>query len=670
MSHGLGVTEAMSSNVMTESKLVWLSEYDPSSVPLLQPPNADGARSVVKSKFRLPRGERFNKELFFEAVPFSRKHVTIRGLAKVTPSYLWDYLRNTSAIVRSQLQYECCDCLHWHPVDAHVVNVLDVFKCSDPLAFTQHWTRDGLAAAFKTRNRIFAPVTQSAGGTAPAATGVKCGDLTVRQMCELNNQEIANMLVLLLPYPMASLVLSKQASELVLFGRHYNVNSKKNGFDLRIFPSWPSDDWLFRRRTIHKTAFTERLHQPTFDTSAHTSLVHNLRRWSSIILDAAGLHRFLASWKCFSHVIAIGDDAETVTLEKDRLQESVRFLEVLASKAGSPEYEHSLTSVRENLRYSDVEALHSVIVSRELQNRSGVHRAMQRFVQLQLGSDVKALSTRAPTGSTVRRYTFAADMALSLYRQKAAQTDCYARYGWSDSSPLLGKDWCMNIFTAIRLQAALDVWNASSLLEEAAMARQSGMEWQSEEVQAAHKTVLKEVQTHVLLPSNVELGHADTAHKAAGFVFALALESGSRAALQRTLQTFRSFTTDMGVELKMASFAVKLADLLPPWWCPEVVPSNAAYNIDGETCDSDMQHEVHELLPNAVSVPGLLHVFHNLEADVDAALTYFPTWYPTLKLFSMLLCKPLRRRAVYNACIAGTQWASLEVMADKMAQRV
>ena len=64
----------------------------------------------------------------------------------------------------------------------------------------------------------------------------------------------------------------------------------------------------------------------------------------------------------------------------------------------------------------------------------------------------------------------------------------------------------------------------------------------------------------------------------------------------------------------------------------------------GEACDSDLQIESGVLMPNAITIPGVLHMTHNLAKDLQGALVHWQDHYKRLKQLEKLLRTHRRER--------------------------
>ena len=265
---------------MEASALIWVAECAAKTLRLRLPAH-DGRPCVVRGKFHVPEGLAWNE--YVEARPFQQDAVIVQALLLIKPGYLWDYLAPVSAAVAAQLRYESGNYLPWHPVDAHVAKVQDVFVLDAPITFTQCWNKQGLATYFSTgESRLFVPV----GGDAPRVCNAECGPMTVAELCHQFMQKPESIKGLLLPYPLGSLLTNGRISELVLLARYY----QKVGRRLEsIIPAWPPQEWLIRvRETIHKSYKTSLEPPAPIPPDAIAELAMNLRLWSRPVLEAAG----------------------------------------------------------------------------------------------------------------------------------------------------------------------------------------------------------------------------------------------------------------------------------------------------------------------------------------------------------------------------------------------
>jgi hypothetical protein len=57
-----------------------------------------------------------------------------------------------------------------------------------------------------------------------------------------------------------------------------------------------------------------------------------------------------------------------------------------------------------------------------------------------------------------------------------------------------------------------------------------------------------------------------------------------------------------------------------------------------------------QFLPQAIIIPGALHIVSNLSRDIAEKLNYWPMFVRDLKLFEALLCDRDRRQRFVEKC--------------------
>ena len=132
------------------------------------------------------------------------------------------------------------------------------------------------------------------------------------------------------------------------------------------------------------------------------------------------------------------------------------------------------------------------------------------------------------------------------------------------------------------------------------------------------------------------------------------------------LQSFASFTSDMGPEGSLPSFnLVDFATVMPPWLRSQRMYPDAGGPVHQAThcaqaaiqpsCPSTM-------LATALPIPGILHVCSNAAQDIHHALTGWDTFYTKLKTLEKFLCNRGRLDRFLAKCTdygggPGTVWA-------------
>ena len=123
---------------------------------------------------------------------------------------------------------------------------------------------------------------------------------------------------------------------------------------------------------------------------------------------------------------------------------------------------------------------------------------------------------------------------------------------------------------------------------------------------------------HVLPPVGLGLQKTSLEDKVSAMAHQCFLETANIECLEHTLDTFCSFTTDMGTELGFTTFKTcDVSSLLPPWARQRLMRSD----IDEDNPGSGGGN-MKSFMENAIKVPGVLHIIHNLSSDLQKCLLH------------------------------------------------
>ena len=225
-----------------------------------------------------------------------------------------------------------------------------------------------------------------------------------------------------------------------------------------------------------------------------------------------------------------------------------------------------------------------------------------------------------PGRSTLRRLAFAVDVAaMMLEKRIRARLPSQATYGWADSSPQGQRDWLLSktcvlradsdIAALFRAANALAISRSASSEAEGAAAEglaagsrrrrrvlddsSSSSDSQAGPVVAAQGERRLHVEmlrlaffARVLPPVAMGLRQTSLAHKCAAFTHSVALESpASLDSLHAELDSYVSFTTDLGTEVAMPDFRLGCLSSLMPEWLRQPYEQLEA-DCDGSQVDS------------------------------------------------------------------------------------
>ena len=161
-------------------------------------------------------------------------------------------------------------------------------------------------------------------------------------------------------------------------------------------------------------------------------------------------------------------------------------------------------------------------------------------------------------------------------------------------------------------------------------------------------TIKAHLTLHKLPPMALGSGRSSLDFKLRALLRSLFLETQSLQLLSQVCAMVRGFCTDLGVEAGIAEASgVDLKDVLPPYMTDDLEPDG------GEGRQLPSMDPDGSVFPNAVWVPGLCHVAHNLTKSVDGALPGFAPWFVKFKALNSLLHHPALRKRLAGACYQG-----------------
>jgi hypothetical protein len=139
--------------------------------------------------------------------------------------------------------------------------------------------------------------------------------------------------------------------------------------------------------------------------------------------------------------------------------------------------------------------------------------------------------------------------------------------------------------------------------------------------------------------------------KVAAKIHSDALECDGFDKLSEYIDSFVSWTTDMGVELGMTTFkATDWRALCPAWYLEAQLSSDIA---DGD--EGDRAVVVKGFMSDTLIVAGALHIIHNIVGDIHKRLKWWDSFWEHLKALEALLSDQQYRDSMSNQSV----WASL-----------
>jgi hypothetical protein len=258
-----------------------------------------------------------------------------------------------------------------------------------------------------------------------------------------------------------------------------------------------------------------------------------------------------------------------------------------------------------------------------------------------------------------------------------------------------------------KLQAAISAACDGQESEE-----ESGRSWKFDAPPTEWQTHLRALKDNIVEvinpPTAMGSGHRGLAHKVGNLVFGWSLQTDDMIDIGKVASSFRSHTSDMGVELSIPDFQVpNISTLLPEWLhrgaleadLPDAARDDSDHGAPSEIsepCDVDGAHfdsdesaatpiadmdeqaappppppPVDErdndvsFLPNSLTVPGLQHIMNNLCNDVHKHLHHWTHFWDELKNLEALLVVSERRQRFVWTCLRGSHLQHRDRMFNK-----
>jgi hypothetical protein len=269
---------------------------------------------------------------------------------------------------------------------------------------------------------------------------------------------------------------------------------------------------------------------------------------------------------------------------------------------------------------------------------------------------------KIPSPSTLSRKRMMLDCGFMLL-MRVLNSAKASRFGMSDSSPQLRKDWYIQLQCTIKDKDLVSVLRATHTL--ALTKHLFGDKSRKELTEFLHMAI----DTHTCVPATLAWRRASLLHKLECMVQSFLMEvSGEIAGVEKHLGTFYSWTTDQGVESLQADVEwVRVGDLLE--WLPggaskrsSTIQQHSLDELDLPEDDSqpppiliesrEEQFARQHLMPNTLWVPGILHILHKAtETLLDALESWKDCVKEQVNALIKFLSKSYCRDAFVSVCL-------------------
>lgn len=234
---------------------------------------------------------------------------------------------------------------------------------------------------------------------------------------------------------------------------------------------------------------------------------------------------------------------------------------------------------------------------------------------------------------------------------------------WADSSPLHGKDWFLSTMMWVKMDDVLSVGAAIRYLRVSPAIFAAGEQLPMLEAaclrEEAGRAISQKVRFHRQMPMALGSGVSSVLHKMKCLMQKLWPEAQSAHLMQSMLRRLAGACVDMGTEMAMPDLSgPELADLFPSWLQgPLFLEDDSGMAAANPLPNAASNTHV---LPNCLLVAGTCHIFHNLNSDIDTAMTWFESFVEGFMPLMYLLSRDQLRQRFVATCVRGSAWASCE----------
>ena len=163
----------------------------------------------------------------------------------------------------------------------------------------------------------------------------------------------------------------------------------------------------------------------------------------------------------------------------------------------------------------------------------------------------------------------------------------------------------------------------------------------------------KIVQKHHMIPIALGSGSAGTLQKCRALVRKVLAESHGFDQCCAVLNAVHSITTDFGPEAGVTDMRVPPVMAVESWLHNGNQHEPCDLDVEESTAESPASGGPKRITPNAIFVPGMLHICDNIDAELPNVLTGYTQWLRGFKVLVALLHHAHLRQRLLGTCVAG-----------------
>ena len=243
------------------------------------------------------------------------------------------------------------------------------------------------------------------------------------------------------------------------------------------------------------------------------------------------------------------------------------------------------------------------------------------------------------------REQFILDMALAMQRRRETRRDREICFGWADSSPQGSFDWLIFQYRAVKEKHLMEFVQAKHQLSHTKGGAFQPYEDPDSpeptlppvrERRAANAIWNSKVQEYIMVPVTQGQGHTAIEDKAACIVHEHSLEADDHHHTKELLDSYKSFTLDLGTEAKTPDARISREDItqrMPPWVALRQ-PVLEAERLNEDDRPPRMRYQCEDrgmFLRNAMPIPGINHCMYSVVKSVQEHVSHYDAFFFTIE---------------------------------------
>ena len=346
-------------------------------------------------------------------------------------------------------------------------------------------------------------------------------------------------------------------------------------------------------------------------------------------------------------------------------------------------------------RYTAWFAIHAVMFASHLKNSDTVDSALRAALHMAFQKDVAAdllhmlEQSATPSAATMSRWRLIFEAATCLRlrelfegyfqispcpqpepQQEELEQCNITFHALLDSSPQGGRDWLLSELQVLGHRTSLEqmlqhCWKLCAVSEQAqGFSDLADCPDLLQEIRKLSEALNLSLEVVVLPPAGLGHQRSNLQHKLHAFLHSIWLGSGT--SMRKVVSSISSFTTDFGTESGISGMSAP-SEVVCPQLC-DASDQTAFQSFDDLGSAVDPWPELS--FQQSLQVPGVLHIMHNICADMCEQLPSFASFKVHLQALAVFLCDPHVRRGMQERCFGQGLGRSYKDRFDSFSDRL